>query len=309
MKAIGAYHEGEIRAQELAGERATGEANGAAIGEKIMAGALAFVKTQRMVLVGSTDDLGRRWASVLIGEAGFLKVSEDRRTMWIELDAKKNDPADPLWANLKANGQIGLLIIEFETRRRLRVNGRGQLKKDSLTIQVEETYANCPKYITRRELRFREPLDGSKRPTELWGETLGEAQKKLVRETDVLILTTGHPERGADASHRGGHPGFVEVVDDKTLRVPDYVGNSMFNTVGNLVVDPHFGMLIPDFATGRLLQLTGTAKVDWNAQEREDNTGGTHRVVEYHVDAWRETAMPVQLEERFLDYSPFNPTG
>jgi uncharacterized protein len=309
MKAIGAYHEGEIRAQELAGERATGEANGAAIGVKIMAGALGFVQAQRMVFVSSTDVEGRRWASVLIGEAGFLKVSEDRRTMWIELDAKRNDATDPLWENVKANGQIGLLIIEFETRRRLRVNGEGQLKKNSLTIQVEETYANCPKYITRRKLRFGGPLDGSKPARELCGEALSEAQKKLLKETDMLILATGYRERGADASHRGGNPGFVEVVDEKTLRVPDYMGNSMFNTVGNLLVDPHFGMLIPDFANGHLLQLTGTAKVDWNAQELEDKTGGTHRVVEYKVDAWRVTAMPEQLEERFLDYSPFNPTG
>lgn len=43
------YHEGEIRAQELAGERQTGESNGAAIGERVMAGAQAFVKAQRMV--------------------------------------------------------------------------------------------------------------------------------------------------------------------------------------------------------------------------------------------------------------------
>lgn len=136
---------------------------------------------------------------------------------------------------------------------------------------------------------------------------MNEAQKQLLSETDVLILATGHPERGTDASHRGGNAGFVEVVDGKTLRVPDYVGNSMFNTIGNLLVDPHFGMLIPDFVSGRLLQLTGTAKIDWNAREPEHKTGGTHRVVEYRVDAWRETTLPMRLEVRFVDYSPFNP--
>ena len=307
MKANGVYHEGEIRAQELAGERQTGESNGAAIGEKIMAGALAFVKAQRMVFVSSTDVQGRRWASVLFGEPGFLKVSEDRRTLWIALDAEKNDTTDPLWENVKANGHIGVLIIELETRRRLRVNGEGQADKGLLAIRVEETNANCPKYITRREVRVGGPLDGSKGAAQQRGTVLNEAQKKLLGETDVLILATGHPERGADASHRGGNPGFVEVVDAKTLRIPDYVGNSMFNTIGNLLVDPHFGMLIPDFARGRLLQLTGTAKVDWNAPEREYKTGGTHRVVEYRVDAWRETTLPVRLEERFVDYSPFNP--
>jgi len=307
VKAKGVYHEGEIRAQELAAERQAGESNGAAIGEKIMAGALAFLKAQRMVFVSSTDAQGQRWASVLFGEPGFLHVSEDRRTLWIGFDAEKNDATDPLWENVKANKHIGVLIIELETRRRLRVNGEGQVDESSLAIRVEETYANCPKYITRREVRVSGPLDGNKGAEEERGTVLHETQKKLLSETDVLILATGHPERGADASHRGGNPGFVEVVDAKTLRVPDYVGNSMFNTIGNLLVDPHFGMLIPDFARGHLLQLTGTAKVDWHARECEYRTGETHRVVEYRVDAWRETTLPVRLEQRFVDYSPFNP--
>jgi uncharacterized protein len=125
MKARGMYHEGEIRAQELAGERQTGESNGAAIVEKIMAGALAFVKAQRMVFVSSTDVRGRRWASVLFGEPGFLKVSEGRRTLWIALDAKKNDATDPLWENVKANGHIGVLLIELETRRPAEGERRG----------------------------------------------------------------------------------------------------------------------------------------------------------------------------------------
>ena len=145
-----------------------------------MAGALAFVKAQRMVFVSSTDVQGRRWASVLFGEPGFLKVSEDRRTLWIALDAKKNDATGPLWENVKANGHIGVLLIELETRRRLRVNGEGQADKGSLAVQVEETYANCPKYITRREVRVSGPLDGSKGTAEEYGKALNEAQKKLL---------------------------------------------------------------------------------------------------------------------------------
>ena len=55
---------------------------------------------------------------------------------------------------------------------------------------------------------------------------------------DVLFIATAHATRGADASHRGGNPGFIEVLDGKTVRIPDYAGNSMFNTLGNLVVNP-----------------------------------------------------------------------
>ena len=68
-------------------------------------------------------------------------------------------------------------------------------------------------------------------------------------------------ERSMNASHRGGPPGFVEVVDDRTLRIPDYVGNSMLNTLGNLTVNPHAGLVVLDFGPNRTLQLTRRAEI------------------------------------------------
>jgi len=60
-----------------------------------------------------------------------------------------------------------------------------------------------------------------------------------------------------DASHRGGEPGFVQVLDDNHLLWPDYAGNNHFNTLGNLLVDSRVGLLFVDFAGGHLLQLSG----------------------------------------------------
>jgi hypothetical protein len=121
-------------------------------------------------------------------------------------------------------------------------------------------------------------------------------------------LATGHPAGGADASHRGGNPGFVEVVDGSTLRIPDYSGNSLFNTLGNLLVDAHFGMLVPDFRDGRMLQLTGMARVNWSAADPEHCSGGTGRFAEFQIAEWRERATAAKGTDAGLELSPYNPT-
>ena len=301
------FHEGELEAQRLAGEAAQGESNGAMVSEKIMSGALNFIRAQKMAIVSSRGAQGQRWASILFGKAGFLEPG-DRRTLTIAIDPTEIDAADPLWENLKADERVGILIIEFQSRRRLRINGTAQMANQRLAVSVEESYANCPKYITRREIeiqpRERSPNDEAASR----GNRLGEAQASLLAASDILFLATGHPKRGADASHRGGNPGFVQVVDAETVRIPDYSGNSMFNSLGNLLVDAHFGMLIPDFQRGRTLQLTGTAKVPWAAQDDARRSGGTNRFVDFHVDEWRERTMPTSVTGAALQYSPFNPS-
>ena len=87
--------------------------------------------------------------------------------------------------------------------------------------------------------------------------------RALVAGADTFFIATWHPGGGADASHRGGRPGFVRVLDDRTLEFPDYPGNNMFNTLGNLVGHPRAGLLFVDFERGDLLQLTGRAKIRW----------------------------------------------
>ncbi len=307
MSSSSPFHEGELKAQKLAGEVREGESNGAMIGNKIMSGAVNFIRAQKMTIVSSRDSQGRRWASLLVGNEGFLSPSTDRRTLAISIEPTENDPTDPLWENLKIDAHLGVLIIELATRRRLRVNGQAVLDKGAITITVEESFGNCPKYITRRELNIQTQEKSTQEEKASRGAKLGGSQIAHLSASDVLFLATGHPEHGADASHRGGNPGFVEVVDANTLRMPDYSGNSMFNTLGNLLVDPHYGMLIPDFQTGRMLQLTGTAKVTWSSADEQHRTGGTNRFVEFHVEEWRETSLPVNFTEHILDYSPYNP--
>jgi hypothetical protein len=81
----------------------------------------------------------------------------------------------------------------------------------------------------------------------------------------------------------------------------------MYNTLGNLLQDPHAGIAIPDFERGRVLQLTGTALALWDQPDPADESGGTRRFVEFTIDRWHWLALPAHLTAQLIDYSPFNP--
>jgi len=112
--------------------------------------------------------------------------------------------------------------------------------------------------------------------------------------------------RGADASHRGGLPGFVRVEGDRRLEWPDYPGNAMFNTLGNLAADPRAGLLFVDFEQGHTLQISGRARVVWD-ERRAAEFAGAERVVEFDVEEVVERRGALPLRWRFVEYSPFNP--
>lgn len=95
------------------------------------------------------------------------------------------------------------------------------------------------------------------------------------------------PPHGADRSHRGGLPGFVRVLDNGVLRIPDYNGNSMFNSIGNFLVSPQGGLLFPDDGRRVLLQMNGTVEMFWDQPHDDGFTGGTGRFWEFTVERWR----------------------
>src|SRR6185436_2252846 len=142
---------------------------------------------------------------------------------------------DPLAENLKAAGPAGVLVIDPSTRGRMRFNGRGNLLDEGLFVNVTQVYGNCPKYIQRR----REEPDGPAVIDEAASitRTLDSRQRAWIGSADTFFIGSLHPEAGADASHRGGLAGFIRVEGPARLSFPDYRGNAMFNTLGNLLVN------------------------------------------------------------------------
>jgi len=307
MRIDNPFHEGEIQVQQRAGEFDEGARNGRVLADSIMKGALKFVAQQAMVVLGSVDDEQGVWASVLFGPPGFVTAPDERR---VEFDLSRAgvNEHDSFWKNIEHNPRIGALFLELATRRRLRINGNvARPTFDRLTLDVAECYPNCPKYIQRRHIQFEAVERSETVPPAIDGNSLKREQAELVQTSDTFFVASAHPHRGVDASHRGGPPGFVEVVDERTLRIPDYVGNSMFNTLGNFTVNPRAGLVFLDFKRNRTLQLTGRAEILWDQEDASGRTGGTQRFWVFKVDRWRETQTHAGLRWEFLDYSPHNP--
>lgn len=298
------YHEGELLIQQRAGQAMQARRSGAVISDAIPRGALPFIAQQRLAAVASVDPNGSLWSSILLGPPGFMSAPHERR---VEIDLGSNplSPHDPLWANLEHEQRVGLLIIDLASRRRLRVNGSANRLGHRLEVEVAEAYPNCPKYIQRRTAVLGEGRPESLHEAE-GGPSLTSRQLEAIRRADTLFVASRHPQRGLDASHRGGMPGFVEIVDERTLRIPDYPGNGMFNTLGNFAVAPQAGLTFLDFEQGRLLQLTGHVEILWD-QEAPGDGKGTGRAWQLSVQRWRQAGLPRRIEWKLLDYSPFNP--
>lgn len=302
------FHEGELAVQTRAGETHTALLNARMIGGAIIPGALPFIARQPWVILGGLDREERLWCSALVGAAGFAEASDDGATLSLDLARAPVHGANPLLREHSLGRATGALFIELETRRRLRVNGRiAEATADRLRLAVEESFPNCPKYIQKRSFdggRVAPALEAESRN----GAELGDEERARIQAADTLFIATLHPGRGVDVSHRGGAAGFVEVVDARTLRLPDYTGNGLFQSFGNLEVDPRLGMFIPDFSGPGLLHLTGTARVVFDAPDPEGRSGGTGRFLEFSVERWVSTPPGEGAPSwTLVEASPYNP--
>jgi hypothetical protein len=299
---ISPYHPGELAVQERAGVRNGATRIGAIVADALAPALAHFLARRYTLYLGSLDAGGRPWASELVGPPGFVTAVGPRT---LRIDAAPA-PGDPLLENLRANPQVGILAIDLATRRRCRVNGLATVGPDGVVlVDVAQAYGNCPKYIQRRE-----PIAVVAPSAAATGRAVGTAltppQQARIARADTFFLATAHPTAGADVSHRGGRPGFVRVVDERRLEWPDYQGNQMFMSLGNLAVHPRAGLLVVDFETGDVLQLTGVARIEWDG-ERVTAFPGAQRLVELEVEAVLDAPGASALRWRLVEPSPANP--
>jgi predicted pyridoxine 5'-phosphate oxidase superfamily flavin-nucleotide-binding protein len=298
------FHEGELAVQRRAGVEDVAQRVGAGnLGNALGPDLDDFLAEQPFVVVASTDGAGRVWASLLVGDPGFARVLDERRLLLAALPL----PDDPLAAALELEApRLGVLAIDPLTRTRIRINGRAERVDEGVVVAVEEAFGNCQKYIQRRAPVA--PMDLSARGTaHRSGTALAADQRALVSAADTFYIASAHAERGADASHRGGGPGFVEVAADGAwLRFPDYQGNRMFQTLGNLTVDPRSGLLFIDWQTGTTLQVSGRAQIVWDADEVALRPGA-QRLVAVDIDAVHEHERALPAPWLLIEPSRVNP--
>jgi hypothetical protein len=295
------FHEGEIAVQERAGERSVALRNGRGIAQVIMPEALPFLAQQRLIAISTCDAHGAVWVAVWFGPAGFI-ASDDGRRVTVARTAWE----DPVSTGMRAHGSVGILAIELATRKRLRINGVVEsIERDRIEIDVREAFGNCPKYIQRRIAQDAGPLVPSAPVAS--GRTLDAVRCAAIASADTLFVGSVHPERGADASHRGGAPGFVRVSGEASLRIPDYRGNGMFQTLGNFATDARASIAVADFDRARVLSMTGTATLAFDGEDPAHPTGGTGRYWDFQLEEWREVSMPAGLHYQLIDAWRFNP--
>jgi uncharacterized protein len=267
------FHGGELELQERAGWR-----------EKLAKGAPRFIRDHMtdqhreffaqlpFIAAGLLDAAGNPWAGMLTGRPGFMSTPDERH-LDIRASFAASNPLAPL---VTPGTNIGLLGIEFHTRRRNRANGVVEIGPPGvLRVRVNQSYGNCPQYVATRDLGFQPPVPGEVLETE--SAALSSRAVDLVRASSTLFIASaarpGADDRreACDVSHRGGDPGFVEVDTRETqsrLWIPDYRGNNFFNTFGNILRHPRAGLAFADFTRGSLLMLTGAADVVWEESRR-----------------------------------------
>ncbi|MDH4654890.1 pyridoxamine 5'-phosphate oxidase family protein [Pseudomonas sp. BN606] len=256
------------------------------------------------MVAGAVDDQGRPWATLLEGPEGFVTSPDPRRLVL----ATKPDGQDPAASGLQAGGAIGMLGIELHTRRRNRINGILQrVETDHLEVAVEHSFGNCPQYIQQRAYTRDEQRNGERNPRQDF-LALNETLADMIRKADTFFVASyvehEDGQRSVDVSHRGGRPGFVKVTGNR-LTIPDYAGNLHFNTLGNLQLNPIAGLLFVDFASGDVLQLSGTTELIFDSPMIAAFEGAERL---WNFDVQQAVLRPHALSIRW-DFQEYAPTS
>ena len=248
----------------------------------------AFFSLLPFLVVGSIDAQGKPWATLLSGEVGFAHAPEPAT---LRVDAMPN-LSDPLHSAITQGAPLGLLGIELNTRRRNRMSATVSASDETgFSLAVTHAYGNCPKYIQVRAPEFiREPNAQAEPIVPQPFTDLNDSRSEFIRQADTFFVSSYHLDEvdnpdanGVDVSHRGGEKGFVKV-DGNTLTIPDYVGNNIFNTIGNFLLNPKAGLVFPDFTNGNLLMMTGTVEILWDDDPEIMTMEGAKRAWRFTLD-------------------------
>jgi hypothetical protein len=281
------FHDGELLVQQRAGVGAEAAGLLRMLAPPAPDGRwTAFFAQRDFAVLTGRDGAGRLWVVPLLGPRGFLRAHGTTLSVGVV-----PNPAGPL-ASIPAGQQVGLIAVEFSTARRMRLNGTlTAVGPTGLEIEAAEVFGNCPAHIHDRSLH---PAAGyaAGHTAGAAGVELTVAQQALIERSDTFFLGTVHPERGADASHKGGESGFVRAGAHE-LWWPDFAGNNMFNSLGNLAVDDVAAVLFVDFAQGQALHVSGRAALEWIPPGSPGDVDGTGRRVCFRVERLVSHALPV----------------
>ena len=302
----GPFHKGEKEIQARANVRPDLEENVRCfITDNLPYHQQSFFSSLPMVFIGAEDSKKDLWSSMLFGDPGFIRMDDSEN---ITLCSSFSS-GDPIVENLPLSDDIGLLGIKLESRDRSRISAvLTDLTETTLSLKIKQSYINCPKYIQSRKAR-RVTIES--KPETIAFKQFDKALSDFIETVDTLFLASLHVEnkerinQGVDCSHRGGMPGFVKVIDENTLVIPDYIGNNFFNTLGNITLDPRMGIQFLDFDHGHRLMLTGTAETVW-ASDEDLPFDGVDRMIRFTLKHGFHLKHSLPFEWELKEHSPFS---
>jgi ferredoxin-NADP reductase/predicted pyridoxine 5'-phosphate oxidase superfamily flavin-nucleotide-binding protein len=286
-----------------------------------------------LLAIGTLDSQDRPWTSLWGGNHGFSEILGGgiigTRTL---VDAVY----DPVLQALVGHAEKGEMVpgndkmlagltIDLIERKRVKIFGRmvagcvNEVKVEieddriklagvpetqqqvQLITKIEQSLGNCPKYLNQYDIQ---PALVS--PTLVsQSQTLSEEAKALILKSDMFFLTTSVPE-DMDTNHRGGPAGFVRIVSDTEIVYPEYSGNRLYQSLGNLLVNPKIGITFPDYETGDVVYITGTAEV-LVGNDAAAILPGSNLVVKIKIDEARAVRQGLPLRGTRKIPSPYNP--
>ncbi len=135
---------------------------------------------------------------------------------------------------------------------------------------------------------------------------LSEWDAAFITNAPMFFLATADADGWPDCSYKGGLPGFVSVLDSRTLAFPSYDGNGMFRSLGNIDVSPKVGMLFIDFEHASRMRINGTATVLFDG-DLLSNFDGAQAVVRVDIQRIFPNCPRYVHRMQLLDYSIYAP--
>ncbi len=260
-----------------------------------------------MIHICVLDGAGHPHAILRVGNPGFVS-SPDEYTLIIDSEPLIGEPEN---LQFEEGSKISIVGVEFATRRRNRLNATiSEYANNRIIMKVDQSFGNCPKYIQIRNMF--PPEDKETKSEFLTTSIIGQSEREIIQSVDTLFIASrapvidDDPRNGVDINHRGGNPGLIEILNEKTIQFPDYLGNNIFNTFGNIIGDPRVGIQMIDFETGTLLNLKGRAEIIILDDEFDRNPDMGRRV-KITIETITIATSTLPFKPQFISWSPMLP--
>lgn len=291
-----------------------------------------LVLTSPLVALGTLDKEGRPWTTIIGGEPTCMRLMSRSIIAVNSLVDLKYDPVLEIIREVQGqdgeNGRIiGGLPIDLASRNRVKLSGRlisgglgleiNRLKDHDdfgearLVIKVESSLGNCPKYLNKKRI-----IPALPKPVMISDTlTLPDKAVRLLAKADMFFISssTSNDSKGMiGTNHRGGPPGFIRILHNDasngtTLVFPEYSGNRLYQTLGNLHLYPRAGLCFPDFDTQDVLYVTGITEI-FAGNEAAALLPRSNLVVKVTVTAARFVQGSLPFRGLQDELSPYNPS-